>query len=385
MTRVLHIITGLEVGGAENMLCKLVGSMNPAQITSAVVSLGGRGRLGARIKGYGVPLFCLEMRSGRPSLSGLFKLRRIVRNFRPDVIQGWMYHGNLAASMGRLVCGRKVPVIWNIRQTVYNLGSEKAATQLVIRAGAALSKSASRIIYNSCVALQQHQDLGFCQACGQVIPNGFDCRTFRPDSKVRRRIRRFLGVSEHTVLIGLVGRYHPTKGHEDFLLAAGNLAKSEDNVKFVLAGPAVDGKNQILCSLVKENSLHDKVFLLGTRRTQYLFPALDIAVHASYATDSFSNVIGEAMACALPLIVTDVGDAAKIVGSGGLVVPPRDHQILEQRMRELVGLEKEARMRMGLTGRARIEHCFSLESVMHSYQCLYSDLAMHGSERKCVE
>lgn len=386
MTRVLHVITGLGVGGAENMLFKLVGSMDPVRTRSAVVSLQDEGRFGASIRRNGIPLFCLGMRPGRPSLTGLLKLRTIIKSFRPDVIQGWMYHGSLAASFGRFVSGCKVPVVWNIRQTVYDLTSEKPGTRMAIRTCAVLSRFASRIIYNSRVALQQHEAIGFWPEFGQIIPNGFNCQTFRPDPKVRRRIRALLNVSDATVLIGLVGRYHPSKGHEDFLLSAGKLLKSGDDVKFVMAGPAVDEKNEILCRLIKENSLNEKVFLLGTRKTQFLLPALDIAVHASFATDSFSNVIGEAMACALPLIVTEVGESANIVGGcGGVVVPPRDHQALAQRMKEMVALGAERRMHIGLEGRSRIERHYSLEAVALNYQRLYSDLAGQGIERKCAE
>jgi glycosyltransferase involved in cell wall biosynthesis len=372
--RVCHIITGLYTGGAEMMLYKLLSATDRRRFEPAVISLIDRGALGERIEALGIPVFPLNMRLGRPSPLALARLVRLLRRWRPKLLQGWMYHGNIAASLaGPLLPGRP-PVLWNIRQTLYELEREKTLTRGMIRLSARLSGSARFIVYNSRVSAGQHEARGFRDERRVILPNGFDGEAFAPSAEVRRRWREDLGFSERDLLIGLAARYHPMKDHDNFLRAAARLAGRFDEARFVLAGRGVDGENGELAARIRELGLSGRVRLLGDRADMApFFQSLDIAALASAWGEGFPNVLGEAMASGVPCVATDVGDAADIVGETGLVVPPRDPESLASALAELAGLGPEARNRLGARARERILERYALPAIVARYEALHAE------------
>lgn len=379
---ITHIIPSLELGGAEVMLTKLVARMNPTRWNSAVLSLRGRGPLGDSMDARRIRIASVGMRGSMPGLRSLWRLRREVRALAPQLIQGWMYHGNLAALAGRAFRGRRPPVVWNIRSDVFEFSTEKRLTAVVVRLGALLSSCPDRIIYNSRSSARGHADLGFASGKTVVIPNGFDTRTFAPSRAARAVLRRRLGVPDDVVLIGRIGRYHPVKDFPAFLKAAAILRGRHKGARFVLAGPGVDGDNAELVGLVNRLGLNNAVHLLGEARPAHqIVAALDILCSSSAYGESFPNVLGEAMACEVPCVTTDLGDSAWIVGEAGRVVPPRDPAALAAACEMLVDLGLDGRHRMGAIGRARVLREFSLEHVVSQYEDLYDDLLERGARR----
>jgi glycosyltransferase involved in cell wall biosynthesis len=320
--RVLHIISNLTTGGAEMMLYKILHTMNRERFESVVISLMDEGRFGKALKKAGLEVHTLGMKAGKPSVKAVWRLLHLIRSINPDIIQGWMPHGNLAASLSRVFLGKQVPVIWNIRHALYNIQHEKKGTAKVIKVGAMLSKRTAKIIYNSRVSAQQHQAFGYSASQTVIIPNGFDTQQFQPSQTAREKLRKTLQVPEDTFLIGLIARYHPVKDHANFLNAAARLVKAREDVQFVLAGRDVELSNPLIAELVQRQKLADRVHMLGERQDiSDLTAGLDIATSSSY-TESLPNTVGEAMACGVPCVVTDVGDSAWLVGETGKVVPP---------------------------------------------------------------
>lgn len=370
--RVAFLTTGLSTGGAEMMLLKLCSRLDRSRFAPSVISLSDKGVIGPRIEALGVPVYALGMRPSRPSLSGLMRLRKLVSTLRPDLIQGWMYHGNLAAS---LTAGNR-PVVWGIRQSLYGLEKERALTRWVIRLGAVMSHYSRAIVYNSRTSARQHAAFGFDASQSHTIPNGFDTETFHPNEDARVSIRQELGLSGNAVLIGLIGRYHPMKDHRTFLNAAALLSKKSSNVVyFLLAGREVDRDNPALGAMIMEFGLGDRVFLLGEREDiPQLNAALDIATSASAWGEGFSNSVGEAMSCGVPCVVTDVGDSAWITGDIGRVVPPSNPGALAAAWKSLIALGRDKRLALGLLARQRVMENFSLGSVIKQYEELYEAL-----------
>jgi len=373
--RIIHIITGLSTGGAEMMLYKLLHSMNRDRFESIVISLRDEGTLGKTINQEGFTVHTLDMKAGSPSLKAAWRLRRIIRSIKPDLIQGWMYHGNLAAFISRVFLDKKVPVLWNIRHSVYNLQYEKKGTAQVIKLGAMLSKRTAKIIYNARVSAQQHQALGYAPNRTVIIPNGFDTQQFQPSQAAREKLRQALQVPEQTVLIGLIARYHPMKDHANFLSAAARLAtKEREDVQFVLVGSDVELGNPAIAALVQRHNLIDRVHLLGERRDiSDLTAGLDIASSSSYG-EGFPNSVGEAMSCGVPCVVTDVGDSAWIVGETGKVVPPRDSKALANAWLELITMGAERRKQLGEAARKRVMENFSIMAITPQYEQVYDEV-----------
>jgi glycosyltransferase involved in cell wall biosynthesis len=358
------------------MLLKLL-SASSGSMEHVVVSLGDEGTIGPRIAALGVPVHCLRLQRNAPNPIHALSILRLARRIDPQLIQGWMYHGNLMASMaalalGKSAPGKKPPVLWNIRQTVYDLRRERWLTARLILLGGRLSARPAAIIYNSQTSAGQHEELGYRLEKRVIIPNGFDCQALRPDEVARKEVRAELGVSDDIVLVGLVARYHPMKDHAGFLHAAGMLARSHRQARFVLAGTGVSSKQSDLAEAVGQNGLQDRVILLGERSDiPRLNNAFDIACSASAWGEGFSNSIGEAMACGIPCAVTDTGDSAYIVGNSGLVAPPRESNALAYAIARLIDMGRAGRQQLGAKARKRIETEFSLPAIAQIYEELY--------------
>ena len=383
--RVAFVSTGLFRGGAEAMLYKLLRA-TPADARKALVlSLGAHAPYADDIASLGVPVVSLDFRASRPSLRPVMRLRREVAGFRPDVLQGWMYHGNLAALLARRVASRGTPVLWSIRQTISDLRNEKPLTARVVTLGARLSSRAHRIIYNSRTSAAQHEALGYDASRTIVIPNGFDTQQHRPDAEARARARRALGAGEETVVVGLVARYHPMKDHVGFLRAAARVINDGLDVLFVLVGRDVSADHPVIGRGLADAGIagSSRVRLMSElppSDVAALTHAFDIACSASAWGDAFPNVLGEAMALGIPCVTTDVGDAAWIVGESGLVVPPSDPDAMAHAIRGLVLADATRRRALGELARARVEREFDIAAVARRYGEVFADAA-HSRSR----
>ncbi len=358
------------------MLLKLVSAAS-GRMEHVVVSLGDEGTIGPRIAALGVPVHCLRLKRNAPNPFQALSILPLARRIAPQLIQGWMYHGNLMASMAAPAVRkndlhRKLPVLWNIRQTVYDLSRERWLTARFIRLGARLSARPAAIIYNSQTSAGQHEALGYSAAKRVIIPNGFDCQLLRPDDAARNAVRAELGIPPETILVGLVARYHPMKDHLGFLKAAAMVVQSHPQTRFVLAGTGVSSNQPELVEAIQQTGLHDHVILLGERSDiPRLNNALDIGCSASAWGEGFSNSIGEAMACGVPCAVTDVGDSAYIVAESGFVAPPRAPQALANAVIRLIDMGSSGRQRLGTKARQRVEVEFSLPAIAQRYENLY--------------
>lgn len=378
--KVLHIITDLDTGGAEMMLYKLCCAINRKRFKPVVVSLKDFGVIGNGIESEGIPVYALGLRRKVPGPFTVERFRQLLRKEQSDIVQGWMYHGNLAAYFAGLASTYSIPVVWNIRHSIYDVRKEKILTRWLIKAGAHISHRPARIVYNSKTSAKQHEALGYRAQKTLMIPNGFDTEKFLPDPAARQRIRRELGLSDDILLIGLVARYHPMKDHANFLRAASRLAQQHNNLMFILAGRGVNRSNPVIGRLLAQLGIQEKTVLLDERRDiAQLMASLDIASSASSWGEGFPNVVGEAMASGVPCVVTDVGDSAFLVGNTGKVVPPDEPQALACAWQELIEMGEVERRHRGGRARDRIVQNFTLDNVAQQYERLYEDVLSQGN------
>jgi glycosyltransferase involved in cell wall biosynthesis len=372
LIRVMHIISDLSIGGAEMMLYKLLAETDRYRYEPVVISLMDRGALRKRIEGLGVAVYATQMQPGVPSPLALLRLVRLMRQLKPDLVLGWMYHSCLAAQLAKLFLSKRPPVLWSIHSSVNSVASEKKLTAAVIKICAPLSRLASQLIFVSRASQEQHKFLRYNLDNSCVIPNGINVAEFVPSAQSRSSVRFELGLAEDAFLIGLTGRYHPTKDHDNFLQAASLLSKKHPEVHFLLIGPGVDGENRKLRQSLQRLNLLGRTHLLGARNDMpRLAAALDIFCLSSTGGESFPNVIGEAMACEVPCVVTAVGDAGWMIGDSGTTVPPRNPAALADGWSEMIDIGAAGRLALGRAARARVIENFTLESVVARYESLH--------------
>jgi glycosyltransferase involved in cell wall biosynthesis len=368
---VVHVISGLERGGAETVLTRMLPRLRHTGQEHVVVSLSGEGPMAPRLRKAGIPVAALGMASWWGRAGALVRLWRLVRAIRPDAVQGWMYHGNLGAVAARSLAPGRPALLWNVRHSLDDVANEKPMTRRVIRANARLSRWPGTILYNSGVARRQHEAFGFEPSRGRVIPNGFDLEALQPDPDAGRAVRRELGIPEKATVIGNVARFHPMKNHAGLLAAARELAASDPGLHLVLAGPGVTCDTPALGE-ARTGPLADRLHLLGERENiTALMNAFDLFCLPSAWGEAFPNAVGEAMACGVPCVATDVGDARELIGAAGRVVPAGDAAALTGALRELLALPAAERRALGGEARERIAEHFSLDFVAGRYRDLY--------------
>jgi glycosyltransferase involved in cell wall biosynthesis len=370
--KILHVITGLDLAGSQMMLVNLVRSMSRERFDNVVVSLQDGGLRRSELEALGIPVFSLGVGRGVPNPWGLIRLLRLLSRERPDVVQSWLYHADLLGLVGARMS--RVPVCaWNIRTSEMDMTRYSMVSRLVLGSLSWLSQYPDVVVVNSEAGRKLHESLGFRPRRWALIPNGFDLDRFRPDSGARERLRQQLG-APNSFLIGLVARYDPMKDHRTFLEAAARFVERRPDTRFVLAGGEIDKDNLQLTGLIHDLGLSGSVDLLGERADiESVMAALDILSLSSTA-EGFPNCVGEAMACGVPCVTTDVGDAAILVGETGRVVPIREPAALADAWSQLYDMSDEARVELGMAGRRRIEESFSLASVARQYEDLYEGL-----------
>lgn len=371
--RILFVTTGLGVGGAERALEQLLPALARDGSTIAVVSLREPQAVGKRLRALGVEVHELGMRPSRPTPGGLLRLWRVVRGFRPDLIQGWMYHGNLAAQLARFAAPG-AGVVLSIHQTLARPELESAATRAVIRLDALLSRFARRVLYVAEAARRDHEAAGYARRAA-VLPNAVDTDRFRPDPAAREALRQALGIGPERFLVTLIGRFHPAKNHAGFLRAAAVVAGEREGVSFLLAGQGVDASNPELAPLLDDPRLHGRIHALGAREdVPQLFAASDLYVLASIQ-EALPNVVMEGMSCGLPGVVSDVGDAVRMSGDTGWNVPPGDEDGLADAILAALDETPEARAQRGRAARRRVLDHFAIGAVAGRYAALYREVA----------
>lgn len=370
MIRVAHVITGLEPGGAEHVLLRLLRSTDRRRVAPAVISLQADGSLAHEIESLDIPVteLGLEGVAGIPRV--LMRLRHLLAG--SDVVQTWMYHADVLGGLAAHRAG--IPVAWGLRQTDVSPDTTSWRTRTIVRLGARLSRRIPQVIVACGDAVAQvHGDLGYDPARMRVIPNGFTVQT---PALEQRAARQQLGLPPDGALITRVGRWHPHKDIPTMLSAFETIAGRRGDVRLALCGPGLAAATPELMSLLDDMAVGaDRVHLLGTiPDVSTVWAASDVACSSSLA-EGFPNVVGEAMAAAVPVVATDVGDTRALVGDCGVVVPPRSAGALAEGLDAVLSMSDGERVQLGARAQARIRERFSLEAMAEQFQRLHAELA----------
>jgi glycosyltransferase involved in cell wall biosynthesis len=373
--RVLHIMPDLNPGGAELMMKRLIEAhLGDPGYEHRVISLRGLGTVGPRLQALGVSVEALDLTSMLRLPATVLQLARRIRTARPDIVQTWMYHSDLIGGLAARLAGVR-RILWGVR--VADISPDMGVarnTFWIRRACARLSRHIpSRIVYVCHSARPPHEALGYDPAKGMVIPNGYVVPPGRGDPE-EQPLRRALGLPRGALLIGSAGRNSPQKDYPGFVAAAAAISAQVPEAHFVVMGRQLDWDNAELAGLVRQSGHADRFHLLGERPDiGDCLAALDIfCLHS--IQEGFPNVVAEAMAVAIPCVVTDVGDAALLVGDTGIVIEPRQPEQLAAALQGLIAAGPDRRRALGRQARRRIEEHFSIAAVAEQFAGLYRDL-----------
>ena len=361
MVKVLHIIPSLSTGGAESNLCLLATTRRTDGPPACVVCLSERIATSNEelLISSGIQIYYLNVRSSLDVPLALRSLARIINDERPDCLQGWLYYGDLFATLGLWQSGqrRSTRLYWGVRCSNLDFSRYSRRLRWTVVACAKLSPYPDAVIANSVIGRTVHLELGYKPRAFSVIPNGIDTDRFRPDRTARSRARSELGIPTDQPIVTIGARVDPQKDHDTFL----QIVDLVPNATFVAAGSGTEQLPQ-----------RTNLIQLGTcTEMPTLLAASDLVLCTSAFGEGFPTILGEAMACGTPAVTTDVGDARAIVSSTGRIREPRDAVGLATSISELLAESENCRRRRSDRARTRILEHFSLVRMIRSFDTLY--------------
>ena len=369
--RILHVVSGLDIGGAELTLYRLATTLRD-RYEPVVVNLSASGVLEERFQAKGITVHHCDLKH-RP-LAGFRLLGRVIREFRPDLINSWMYHANLVASVARRWGGSSAPLVWSVRHSLQSFQSEKWSLRQIIRAGGYGIWHPDAVTFNAFSGRDSHLPFGYGRHPSQVIVNGVDLHHFTRSVADRQLFRHQLDFSEDVMLVGYVGRFHALKDLPTLIACFSAIHRRLPRTRFVLAGPGLVNGNPVLDGLLGNANLSALVRCLGPREdVTAVYSGLDLLILSSLA-EGTANVLLEAMACEVPCVTTDAGDCARLVADARFVAPRSDPTTLADRAIAVLELDLHTRDELGVMLRRRMLEQYDQVGAEAAYIRLYDGL-----------
>ena len=371
MKKIIHIIVGLNQGGAEKILYQLATRQQHQQYDVLIISFLSGGQLQEDFHSAGIKVINLNMNKSN-FMFKFFSLKKIIKNVQPDIVQTWMYHANLLGGLAAKFCKVK-KIYFNIRVTPDHL---TLLSRFVCVIGGLFSKIiATKVVYCGHNVLQAHKKYFYPNCNTVVIENGVDVNNFFPTTPEGKQLARAKwSVTPDTIIFGMVAGFRLEKRY-DLLLQAFSIVLSRiNNCKLVLCGSGLSSENPLLMSWIQKYNLPmDKIILIpGLKQPLPLYHALDVFVLSS-AAEGFSNALAEAMACGLRAVVTDVGDNQLMLQGCGVVVPVHAVEGLANGMCLLAEKTAEERLLLGQKAHSVVTSQFSLKVMLDRYNTLYAN------------
>jgi glycosyltransferase involved in cell wall biosynthesis len=308
-----------------------------------------------------------------PSPIAIARIRALLRRERASVVQTWLYHADLMGGLAARSAG--LPVAWGVHRSNLDPRYTRRSVILTARICARLGRVVpSRIVCCAESTRRAHVKFGYPAAKMIEIPNGFDLDVFRPNPAARQSVRAELGIPTDATTVGIIGRFVPLKNHRLFVAGAGLALRANPGMHFLMIGDGLTHDSPDLTAWIAATGHRERFHLLGRRTdTAHLLAALDLFALTS-DTEAFPLVLGEAMACGVPCIATDVGDAARIIDSTGRIVPPGQPDAFAAALVEMACATTD-RISLGQLARQRIADHFALTSVVQQYEDLWLELS----------
>lgn len=323
MKNIMFLTRSLCFGGAERQLVLLARGLAERGHSVSIVLFYNEGELLQDLEGTNVKVHVLR-KKGRWDLIGFMRsLYGLVKTVNPDVIHGYLVVPNIISVMLKMM-GCRQTMVWGVRASDMDFKNYDWTAGVTFKLSCILSRFADLIIANSYAGKEFHQLNGYPASKTIVISNGIDTETFKPDEQSRKRLRNEWGIADDVSLIGIVARIDPMKNYELFIDAARELIKCQKGVRFVCVGDGAEAYRDRLREQARDIEQSGHLIWAGKRSDMpAVYNALDIFTSCSATGEGFPNVIGEAMSCGTPCVVTNVGDSSYVVGEYGVVLSDR--------------------------------------------------------------
>lgn len=370
---IVHVISSLEVGGAEQMLKRLLLSDPHNKKKIVIISLRGIGLIGKQLQAAGYAVYGLNFCKLATIFTQWRALIQLLKPYPSAIIQTWMYHADFFGGIAAKLAGCSY-IVWGVRCT--DIPRSNRRTYLIMRLCALFSHIIpKKIICVAEAAKANHHDYGYCFQKMHVISNGFNFAELDPSQVNGDHFRTQYGLRPEDFVIGCVGRFHVDKG-QDVLIQAAQLIEQDISVPIVylFIGRGCDSNNLNLQKQIHDLGLKARFLLLGERLDiPQCLAAMNVFCMPS-RTEGFPNGLGEAMAMGVPCVASNVGDVQVLTGAEALLVPANDPIILAETLKRIINQSPLERKNLGLRAAKRIRAHFSIDNCREQYYLMYRDV-----------
>lgn len=374
--KIVHIINSLNKGGAEGnlyRLCKFQKKKYKNKIDITILTLIDHGFYESELKNLGINIFSLKIKQKSKFLDFIKKIsefRKLIKKKNPNIIQSWMYHSNFITLLLPKIFYDKV--FWNIRHSELDFKiSKKMTIFLSIICGIFSRIVPKKIIYCSEKSINFHENKHFYSKKKTVlIDNGYSDKSYYPSNYMRLKFRKINKISKTDIIIGYAGRYAKQKNIPMLLFAFSKIIKKYENLYLYMVGNQINISNNELNNLIIDLNIKNKVYLLNHKKNLLQFyNGIDLIVLTSNS-ESFSNVLAEAMLCSTPALSTDVGCSKKIIKDCGFIIENKNQSSIIKSLKKSIDIIKNKKKRFKLLkkkSRKHIQNNFSLKKMANSY------------------
>ncbi len=374
--KITHIINSLKKGGAEGnlyRLCKFHKKKYKDKIDITIITLIDNGFYEAELKKNGIKIFSLEINKKIKFFDftkKILKLRKFIKKQNPDIIQSWMYHSNFITLFFPKIFYNKI--FWNIRHSELNTKISKKMTILLSIICGLFSKTIpKKIIYCSEKSIEFHENVHFYSKNKTVlINNGFSDKTYYSSKYLRSNFRKKNKIKRSDIILGFAGRYAKQKNITSLLLAFSKIMKNYKNVYLYMVGKDINHQNKELTNYVFNLKIKNRVFFLNEQKNLLKFyNGIDMLVLSSHS-ESFPNVVAEAMLCSTPVLSSNAGCSKKIIKDYGFIMSNNNSQSIIHSLKKSINVfnNKKKRWRsLKKNSRLQIKKNFSIEKMANIY------------------
>ncbi|MFD1175582.1 glycosyltransferase [Paenibacillus puldeungensis] len=368
--KILFLITGFDYAGAESQVVLLCRDLRARNCEIRLVTMIPPVAYLDELREMGVEVQSLGMQKGVPDPRAIFRLARIIREMRPDVVHSHLVHANLLARVTRLFV--KIPFLIC---TAHSINEGGRVREWLYR----LSDPLGDLLTNvSREAVDRYISLKIAPARKiKLITNGVNLEQFGGGGDRRSKIRDRLdlaagpGREAEPFMWLAAGRFVPEKDYPVMIHAFAEVLRKYPNSRLFIAG--IGPELPLIERRTVELEIQEKVHFLGIRTDiSELMSAADGFVLSS-KWEGLPIVLLEASASRLPIIATRVGGNEEVVldGVNGYVTEPENHHALARSMERLMVLTSEERLSMGEHGREHVMEHYEIGRVAQKWADIY--------------